>query len=87
MTAVRDWETLSACRHRDPDLWFSNRGRARAKAICLGECLVRDECLAAVLAREDGVAKSYREGIAAGLTGAQRWRLARQQVATKVRTE
>ncbi|MFE5258278.1 WhiB family transcriptional regulator [Streptomyces coelicoflavus] len=87
MTAVRDWEQLSACQGYDPDLWFSDRTRGRAIAICDG-CLVRKECLATVLAREDGVAKGQRLGIAAGLTGAQRWGLARRNTGiSEVRTE
>ncbi|MFB6771106.1 WhiB family transcriptional regulator [Streptomyces sp. NPDC056337] len=89
MTAVRDWELLSACRDHEPDLWFSDRTRARAMGICLSECLVREECLAAVLVREDGMAKAHRQGIAAGLTGAQRFELARQRTSRTnlVRTE
>ncbi|MGX1223180.1 WhiB family transcriptional regulator [Streptomyces ambofaciens] len=87
MTAVRDWEQLSACQGEDPDLWFKDRSRGRAIAICNG-CLVREECLTAVLAREDGMAKGHRLGIAAGLTGAQRWELARRNTGTsEVRTE
>ncbi|MGI3199624.1 WhiB family transcriptional regulator [Streptomyces sp. GLT-R25] len=87
MTAVRDWEALSACQGHDPDLWFKDRSRGRAIAICDG-CLVREECLTAVLAREDGVPKARRQGIAAGLTGAQRWELARKNTGTsRVRTE
>ncbi|MGW4950630.1 WhiB family transcriptional regulator [Streptomyces parvulus] len=82
MTAVRDWELLSACRDHDPEIWFSDRTRSRAKEIC-GGCLVQEECLAAVLAREDGVGKSLRAGIAAGLTGAQRYEVAQEQAALR----
>ncbi|MBL1108024.1 WhiB family transcriptional regulator [Streptomyces sp. 5-8] len=68
----REWELQAACRHEDPDLWFSKRSVAEAKRICLDECPVRAECLEAVLARESQTADTMRDGIIAGLTGAQR---------------
>lgn len=74
----REWELKAACRDEDPDIFFSGKTRGQAQVIC-GGCPVREECLAAALVREAGVAKVYREGIVAGLTGAQRWNLARQQ--------
>jgi hypothetical protein len=74
----REWELRAACRYEDPDLWFSHQHRGEAIAICQS-CPVREECLDAALVREAGVPKTYREGIVAGLSGPQRWRLARQR--------
>ncbi|MGW5408974.1 WhiB family transcriptional regulator [Streptomyces spiralis] len=83
----RDWELQAACRAaEDPDLWFRKKDRVKARTICRQECPVREECLAAVLAREEGLGAGYRAGIFAGLNGAQRAVLARNQEA-KVRKE
>ncbi|WP_371598666.1 WhiB family transcriptional regulator [Streptomyces sp. NBC_00564] len=69
-----DWGLSATCRNEDPELWFSDRTRATAIAIC-NSCLVLQECRVAVLHREAGLPASDRAGIAAGLTGAQRHEL------------
>ncbi|MFI8300036.1 WhiB family transcriptional regulator [Streptomyces nigra] len=75
----RDWELLAICRHEDPDIWFSKRTCTLAKKICLNQCPVREECLEATLLREQGLARTDRAGIAAGLTGAQRAAIAKDR--------
>ncbi|MET8765513.1 WhiB family transcriptional regulator [Streptomyces sp. NPDC004658] len=72
----REWELRAICRREDPEVWFSRRTAARAKQLCLKECPVREECLEAILAREAKTANSMRAGIIAGLTGAERAKLA-----------
>lgn len=74
----REWELSAACRDEDPDVWFSGKTRAKALETC-GSCSVRDACEVAALEREGGMAKAQRRGIVAGLTGAQRYELARRQ--------
>ncbi|OIJ62727.1 WhiB family transcriptional regulator [Streptomyces mangrovisoli] len=72
----RDWELSAACRNQDAELWFSSRTQARAVEICR-TCPVLLLCRAAVLKREDGLPRCQRSGIIAGLTGSQRYDLAR----------
>ncbi|MFC7909019.1 WhiB family transcriptional regulator [Streptomyces nigra] len=72
----RDWELQALCRREDPDIFFSRSTVAAAKAVC-GSCPVRGTCLEATLRREEGLAKTDRCGIAAGLTGAQRAAIAK----------
>ncbi|MFJ5638698.1 WhiB family transcriptional regulator [Streptomyces sp. NPDC093223] len=79
----REWELKSACRNVDPEVFFADRSRGRAKAICEG-CLVIEQCLAATLVREAHVPKSFRTGIVAALTGAQRWELDQKQQGREV---
>ncbi|MFJ6896124.1 WhiB family transcriptional regulator [Streptomyces hokutonensis] len=69
--STRAWELSALCRNEDPELWFSDRTRAIAMALCRS-CEVLQECRAAVLHREDGLPKCDRGGIVAGLTGDQR---------------
>ncbi|WP_062641544.1 WhiB family transcriptional regulator [Streptomyces maremycinicus] len=68
---TRAWESRAACRYQDAELWFSRRSSSRAVAIC-ATCPVLDPCRAAVLLREKGLPKCQRDGVIAGLTGAQR---------------
>ena len=72
----REWELKALCRSQDPEIWFSKTTWTKAKAICLYECPVREECLEAILARESQTPDSLRFGIVAGLTGAQRAKVA-----------
>ncbi|MFD8027852.1 WhiB family transcriptional regulator [Streptomyces sp. NPDC059717] len=74
----REWELRAACRTYDPDWWFSGAHRSAAKGICDG-CPVQVACLESALAREDGLPKTERKGLVAGLTGAQRYALAQQR--------
>ncbi|MFE2419159.1 WhiB family transcriptional regulator [Streptomyces hokutonensis] len=68
---TRAWEARAACRHQDAELWFSRRSSSRAVSICAA-CPVLAQCRAAVLKREKGLPKCHRDGVIAGLTGAQR---------------
>ncbi|ELP64101.1 transcription factor WhiB [Streptomyces turgidiscabies Car8] len=79
----REWELRAACRAADPDTFFSSKSIGLARQLCQG-CPVRMECLESALVREDGVAKAFRTGLVAGLTGAQRWAIGKQrEVAAK----
>ncbi|OPG05076.1 hypothetical protein B1R27_22820, partial [Streptomyces sp. GKU 895] len=71
----RAWETSAACRGQDADLWFTQRYTSTALAICAA-CPVLDPCRTAVLHRERSLPRCDRQGIIAGLTGAQRHALA-----------
>lgn len=85
----REWESKGICRSHDPEIWFSKTTWAQAKRICMDECPVREECLEAILARESQTPDSLRFGIVAGLTGAQRAKVARRLAPkpTKPRTK
>ncbi|MEH0428800.1 WhiB family transcriptional regulator [Streptomyces stelliscabiei] len=78
MKTSREWELKAACRSVDTDVFFDDGSRAAAMGIC-SSCPVREECLTTVLVREKKVPKTYRTGIFAGLTGAQRWALTLQE--------
>ncbi|MGW7301443.1 MULTISPECIES: WhiB family transcriptional regulator [unclassified Streptomyces] len=73
----RVWEARAECRQWDAELWFTVRDRAVAVAICAA-CPVLDHCRAAVLRRERGLPRCRRQGVVAGLTGAQRYELERR---------
>lgn len=70
------WRTAAACRGEDPDLFFSREFEIIARKICI-TCRVRPECLASILDIERGTSVDYRDGIVAGLTPRERWRLGR----------
>ncbi|MEU3793412.1 WhiB family transcriptional regulator [Streptomyces fructofermentans] len=74
----RAWELYALCRNEDPELWFSNRTRAVARALCHA-CEVLEECRAAVMRREEGLPECDRGGIVAGLTGPQRHALEKRR--------
>jgi hypothetical protein len=79
METDREWELKALCRNGyDPDMWFSESKAAtnEAKYLCRNSCPVREECLAAILARESLTSDSLRFGIVAGLSGRQRAALA-----------
>ncbi|MFF3310531.1 WhiB family transcriptional regulator [Streptomyces sp. NPDC002952] len=80
----QDWELKAACRTVNPDVFFDEI--ALAKQICKA-CPVRDECLEAVLVREDGVKKTCRKGIFAGLSGQQRWDIDKQRKQAKAASQ
>ncbi|MFF4909073.1 WhiB family transcriptional regulator [Streptomyces sp. NPDC001260] len=75
-TSDESWESYAVCRHHDPDLWFSRRTAATAIAICR-TCPVLPACRTAMQRREDGLPPNHRQGIVAGLTPSQRYRLER----------
>ncbi|MFF0139731.1 WhiB family transcriptional regulator [Streptomyces sp. NPDC005227] len=70
------WHTAAACRGEDPELFFSREFEVIARKICI-TCPVRAECLASILDIERGTSVDYRDGIVAGLTPRERWRLGR----------
>ncbi|MFF9238428.1 WhiB family transcriptional regulator [Streptomyces sp. NPDC014776] len=76
-TAARrsDWQEQAACRTGDPDLFFNPDTEHEARTICVARCPVRLQCLAAVKAAEQGLHRDDRDGVVAGLTGNERWRL------------
>ncbi|MBK3563190.1 MULTISPECIES: WhiB family transcriptional regulator [unclassified Streptomyces] len=71
----RDWELNAVCRTLDPDIFFRSSEKAAAKAAC-GRCPVRAECLEAVMASEEGLSATYRDGIFAELEPGERAALA-----------
>ncbi|GAA3717944.1 WhiB family transcriptional regulator [Streptomyces tremellae] len=86
------WQQLAACRSISPTTMFPSNERdgravAAAKAFC-AVCPVRDRCLAAALAEEDGHNRDRRSGIRGGLTSTERVRLAAaQRRATRQRSD
>jgi hypothetical protein len=81
--AASSWLELAACRGRDPRWWFAHADSfetAVARSIC-ARCPVRQPCLADALAVEAGADVRYVYGLRGGLTGAERVRLRRRQLA------
>lgn len=78
----REWELKTACKTIDPDVFFEPQSLAEARSICI-DCPVREACLEATLVREAEVPRSFRTGIVAGLTGAQRWEIDKQRRANQ----
>ncbi|MER5909544.1 WhiB family transcriptional regulator [Streptomyces sp. NPDC001982] len=76
-TAVRrlDWMARMACRNEDPDLFFDSKRQHEARIVCVVRCPVRAQCLAHVKDAERGVHRDDRDGVIAGLTYDERWRL------------
>jgi hypothetical protein len=68
-----DWRSRAACRNVEPDTFFPASDRSpevvRARAVCAG-CSVRNGCL-------DEALRRIPEGIAGGLTAAERRALLR----------
>jgi len=73
ITLERPWVVFSACRDKDPDLFFAETksGEKTAMSIC-HSCPVRSECL------EYAFEADIRFGIWGGLTEKQRRRLVRR---------
>ncbi|MET9158251.1 WhiB family transcriptional regulator [Streptomyces parvulus] len=71
----RDWMTQMACRAEDPALFFDSSREHEARLVCITRCPVRAQCLANVKAAEEGAHCDDRDGVVAGLTGTERWRL------------
>lgn len=72
-----DWLDLALCRAEDPEVFFPREpGPAprATRAIC-ERCDVRGPCLERALALEDGLPRSARFGVWAGLTPHERWLL------------
>jgi hypothetical protein len=69
-----DWMERAACvTEREV---FDNPDREHeARVICVARCPVRSQCLAYVKHAESGLHRDHRDGVAAGLTYAERFRL------------
>ncbi|MET7776271.1 WhiB family transcriptional regulator [Streptomyces mirabilis] len=70
-----DWMDSMACRSVDPDLFSDPATTHQARIICIVRCPVRTACLARVKETEQGTSPKDRDGVVAGLTGSERWRL------------
>jgi hypothetical protein len=70
-----DWMARMACRGEDPDLFSEKAHEHEARVICAVRCPVRTQCLANVRRLEHGTAEASRDGMVAGLTAHERWRL------------
>ncbi|MFB7596929.1 WhiB family transcriptional regulator [Streptomyces sp. NPDC056160] len=70
-----DWMASMACRGQDPDLFSEKAREHEARLICAVRCPVRQQCLANVQRLEHGHAEDRRDGVVAGLTAHERWRL------------
>ncbi|MGW6910287.1 WhiB family transcriptional regulator [Streptomyces sp. NPDC054940] len=70
-----DWMESMACRTEDPDTFFDQAREHEARLICIVRCPVRTQCLADVKEAERGLHRDDRDGVRAGLTGNDRWRL------------
>jgi hypothetical protein len=76
-TAARrlDWMEHAACRDVHPDLFSEKESMHAARLVCVVRCPVRQQCLAHVKEAERGESRSYRDGVVAGLSHSERWRL------------
>ena len=68
----RPWVVFSACRDKDPDIFFPDDRKETREAIAIcGTCPVRSECL------EYAIEADIRFGVWGGLSDKQRRRLIR----------
>ncbi|WP_426568139.1 WhiB family transcriptional regulator [Streptomyces canus] len=70
-----DWMADMACRTEKPETFFEKKHEHEARVICAVRCRVRAQCLAHVQRLERGDAEDRRDGVVAGLTAHERWRL------------
>ncbi|WP_329214928.1 WhiB family transcriptional regulator [Streptomyces sp. NBC_01485] len=70
-----DWMERMACRNEKPETFSESSHEHQARIICVVRCPVRAQCLAHVQSIEHGLSKDRRDGVVAGLTGHERWRL------------
>ncbi|MGW1001750.1 WhiB family transcriptional regulator [Streptomyces sp. NPDC002520] len=75
VTRHLDWMARMACRAEDPNLFSDKQHEHQARIICAVRCPVRAQCLANVKRLERGDAEIRRDGVVAGLTAHERWRL------------
>lgn len=69
-----DWREAAACKGKDPDMWFPERGSTIARAIAICEaCPVRVDCLQHALAAKE------KFGIWGGLSEKERRTLRRRR--------
>lgn len=71
----RDWMAQAACRNEDPGLFSDEDREHEARTICVARCPVRAECRAEVQQAERGKHRNERDGVVAGLTDNERYRL------------
>lgn len=85
-----EWMQLAACRSDDVDPeWFfptqdNGPSLSKARGVCRS-CFVQDDCLAYALAIEGREPAKTRNGVYAGTTGEQRYRLYQRAVAARQR--
>ena len=78
--ADREWMQLAACDREDVDPeWFfptqdNGPSLSKARRVC-ASCFVQRDCLAYAMAVEGGQPEKTREGVYAGTTGGERYRL------------
>lgn len=70
-----DWMSQMACRDENPDLFSEPQHEHEARLICAVRCRVRSQCLANIQRLEHRDAEGRRDGVVAGLTAHERWRL------------
>lgn len=70
-----DWLEKAACRDEDPDLFSAEDREHEARTICVARCPVRAQCRAHVKESEHGLHRDQRDGVIAGLTHNERYRL------------
>ncbi|WP_159424489.1 WhiB family transcriptional regulator [Streptomyces sp. 3214.6] len=70
-----DWMEAMACRNEKPETFSETKHEHEARIICVVRCPVRTQCLAHVQGLERGVSKDRRDGVVAGLTAHERWRM------------
>ncbi|MCQ9178583.1 WhiB family transcriptional regulator [Streptomyces sp. IBSBF 2953] len=70
-----DWMAQMACRNEKPQIFSETEHQQNARVVCAIRCPVRRECLAHVKRLETGEAEERRDGVVAGLTAHERWRL------------
>jgi WhiB family redox-sensing transcriptional regulator len=72
------WTRRAACLEEDPELFFPTLGDgptlSKARSVCR-QCFVQKECLQYALAMEGGQTEKTRNGVYAGTTGGERYRL------------
>jgi WhiB family redox-sensing transcriptional regulator len=73
ITEERPWAVFSACREKDPDLFFPEDRKAATEALAIcATCTVRVDCL------EYAIEADIRYGVWGGLTDRQRRRFVRE---------
>jgi WhiB family redox-sensing transcriptional regulator len=75
-----EWMQLAACKAKgtDPEIFFpthdASPSLSKARKVCAA-CFVKRDCLAYALAIEGGQPAKTRDGVYAGTTGGERYRL------------
>lgn len=78
--ADNEWMKLAACQDEDvdPEIFFPTQDHSpslsKARRVC-ASCFVKKDCLAYALEIEGGQPAKTRDGVYAGTTGGERYRL------------